>query len=46
MKPMAAISKEPPQICRGVIDAVEEVLTVSDYGWEWITIVPIKIFQK
>ena len=46
MKPMLAMSKEPPQIYRRVIDVVEEVLIVLGYRWEWITIVPIKIFQK
>ena len=46
MKPMAAISKEPLQIYRRVIDVVEEILTVSGYRLEWMTIVPIKIFRK
>ena len=46
MKPMAAISKGPPQIYRRDIDVVEEVLTVSGYRWEWITIVPIKNLSK
>ena len=43
---MAAISKGPLQIYRRVIDVVEEILTVSGYRLEWMTIVPIKIFQK
>ena len=46
MKPMAAITKGPPQIYRRVIDVVEEILTVSGYRWEWITIAPIQIFEK
>ena len=46
MKPMAAITKGPPQIYRRVIDVVEEILTGSGYRWEWITIAPIKIFDK
>ena len=39
MQPMAAISKGPPRNYRSVIDVVEEVRTVSGYGWECITIV-------
>ena len=42
---MAAITKGL-QIYRRVIDVVEEILTVSGYRWEWITIAPIKIFEK